>query len=153
SRSFIEQEDTILPMMKERDPLHLLKLKPTQHFTEPPPRYNEASLVKTMEKEGIGRPSTYASIISKIQDREYVEQKDRRFYATALGMAVTDILVQHFPKVMDLKFTRLMEEELDQIETKKCERNQVLADFYGPFSEDLKKAETEMLAHAEKCPL
>src|SRR5262249_20087372 len=110
-----KQEDIILPPMKENDPLNLIKLKPTQHFTEPPPRYNEASLVKTLEKEGIGRPSTYAAIISKIQDRGYVEVKDRRFYATETGMKVTDILVQNFPKVMDLKFTRSMEEELDQI--------------------------------------
>jgi DNA topoisomerase-1 len=148
-----KQEDVILPALKETDPLNLLKLKPTQHFTEPPPRYNEASLVKTMEKEGIGRPSTYASIISKIQDRAYVEVKERRFYATETGMKVTDLLVQHFPKVMDPKFTRRMEEELDQIETKKFERNHVLQEFYDPFSEDLKKAESEMLVNAEKCPL
>ena len=148
-----KQEDIILPALKEADPLNLLKLKPTQHFTEPPPRYNEASLVKTLEKEGIGRPSTYASIIGKIQDRGYVEMKERRFYATPSGMKVTDLLVQHFPKVMDLKFTRHMEEELDQIEEKKYARNQVLQEFYDPFAESLKKAESEMLANAEKCPL
>ena len=148
-----KQEDILLPAMKEADPLNLLKLKPTQHFTEPPPRYNEASLVKTMEKEGIGRPSTYASIIGKIQDREYVELKDRRFFATATGMKVTDLLVQHFPKVMDLQFTRHMEAELDEIESKKQERNHVLQEFYDPFAESLKQAETEMLVNAEKCPL
>ena len=148
-----KQEDVILPSMKETDPLSLLNLKPTQHFTEPPPRYNEASLVKTLEKEGIGRPSTYASIIGKIQDRGYVELKERRFYATPIGMTVTDLLVTHFPKVMDLKFTRSMEEELDHIEDKKYQRNQVLQDFYDPFSESLKLAETEMLKNAEKCPL
>ena len=148
-----KQDDVILPAMKEADPLSLLKLKPTQHFTEPPARYNEASLVKTLEKEGIGRPSTYASIIGKIQDRAYVEMKERRFYATETGMKVTDLLVLHFPTVMDPKFTRKMEEELDHIEDKKYERNQVLQEFYDPFAESLKKAETEMLAHAEKCPL
>src|SRR5262249_10089543 len=126
--------------------------KPTQHFTEPPPRYNEASLVKTLEKEGIGRPSTYATIISKIQDRGYVEQKERRFYATEIGMKGNDLLVENFPNVMGLSFTRQMEEGLDQIETKKYERNQVLTDFYAPFSEALKSAETKMLADAEKCP-
>jgi DNA topoisomerase I len=147
-----KQEDVLLPPMKEQDKLDLLKLDPTQHFTEPPPRYNEASLVKTLEKEGIGRPSTYATIISKIQDRNYVEQKERRFYATEIGMRVNDILVNNFPKIMDLQFTRQMEEELDQIEMKKYERNQVLSDFYGPFSEALQKAETTMLAEAEKCP-
>ncbi len=148
-----KQEDVILPTMKETDPLSLLNLKPTQHFTEPPPRYNEASLVKMLEKEGIGRPSTYASIIGKIQDRQYVELKERRFFATPIGMTVTDLLVLHFPKVMDLKFTRHMEEELDQIEEKKYARNQVLQEFYDPFSESLKTAETEMLKNAEKCPL
>ncbi len=146
-------EDVLLPPMKEKEKLDLLDLKPTQHFTEPPPRYNEASLVKTLEKEGIGRPSTYATIISKIQDRGYVEQKERRFYATPIGMTVNDILVEHFPKVMDPKFTRQMEEELDQIETKKYERNQVLAEFYGPFSEALRLAESKMAADTEKCPL
>lgn len=148
-----KQEDVLLPTLNERDPLDLLALSPSQHFTEPPPRYNEASLVKTMEKEGIGRPSTYASIIRTIQEREYVEQKERRFYATEKGMKVTDELVKNFPKVMDLKFTRGMEEELDQIETRKYDRNQVLEDFYGPFTADLKAAEQAMLADAEKCPL
>ena len=148
-----KQEDVILPAMKEADPLNLLKLKPSQHFTEPPPRFNEASLVKTLEKEGIGRPSTYASIIGKIQERGYVEVKERRFYATEIGMIVTDLLVLHFPKVMDLQFTRHMENELDQIEAKKSARNTVLQEFYNPFAESLKKAETEMLANAEKCPL
>jgi len=147
-----KQEDTLLPPMKEQEAMDLLKLDPTQHFTEPPPRYNEASLVKTLEKEGIGRPSTYATIITKIQDRNYVEQKERRFFATEIGMKVTDILVEHFPKVMNLNFTRHMEEELDQIETKKYHRNEVLNEFYEPFSQDLKVAETKMLADAEKCP-
>lgn len=148
-----KQEDVLLPDVREQETLDVLKLDPTQHFTEPPPRYNEASLVRTLEKEGIGRPSTYAAIISKIQEREYVEQKDRRFYATPIGMTVNDILVEHFPTVMDLKFTRQMEEELDQIETKKYDRNQVLNDFYEPFTQALKVAEVKMLADAQKCPL
>src|SRR5205814_5185598 len=121
-----KQEDALLPSLEEKRKLDLLDLSSTQHFTQPPPRFNEASLVKTLEKEGIGRPSTYAAIISKLQERGYVEVKDRRFFATELGMTVTDILVKHFPKVMDLTFTRSMEEELDQIETKKYQRNQVL---------------------------
>jgi len=148
-----KQQDVLLPHLDEKEALDLLGLTSSQHFTEPPPRYNEASLVKTLEKEGIGRPSTYASIIKTIQEREYVEQKERRFYATEKGIKVTDELVKNFPKVMDVKFTRDMEEELDQIETRKYERNQVLADFYGPFSVDLKAAETAMLADAEKCPV
>src|SRR5207302_2504292 len=116
-------EDVLLPLLSEKQKLDLLKLHPTQHFTQPPPRYNEASLVKTLEKEGIGRPSTYAAIISKIQERGYVEQKERRFYATEIGMTVTDLLVEHFPKVMDLKFTSYMEEELDRIEGHKARRD------------------------------
>jgi DNA topoisomerase-1 len=148
-----KQEDVLLPNLDEKEALDLMKLTPSQHFTEPPPRYNEASLVKTLEKEGIGRPSTYAAIISKIQDRGYVEQKERRFYATEIGKKVTDILVDNFPKVMDLKFTRHMESELDQIETREYERNQVLNEFYEPFEQSLQEAETRMLADAEKCPL
>ncbi len=147
-----KQEDTLLPPVREQEALDLLNLNPTQHFTEPPPRYNEASLVRTLEKEGIGRPSTYASIISKIQERGYVELKERRFWATEVGMKVTDLLVEHFPKVMDLQFTRHMEEELDQIETRQYQRNDVLNEFYEPFAQDIKVAETKMLADAEKCP-
>ncbi len=148
-----KQEDTLLPALSEQEKLALLKLTPSQHFTEPPPRYNEASLVKTLEKEGIGRPSTYATIIQKIQDREYVKQEDRRFYATEIGERVTGILIDNFPSVMDLGFTRVMEEELDQIGTKAQERNKVLSDFYAPFSQALQVAETKMLEDAEKCPL
>jgi DNA topoisomerase-1 len=147
-----KQEDALLPALREQQILDLLSLNPTQHFTEPPPRYNEASLVKTLEKEGIGRPSTYATIISKIQERGYVEQKERRFWATDMGMKVTELLVKYFPQVMDLKFTSHMEEELDQIEERKYRRNDVLQEFYQPFTEAFKHAEVEMLADAEKCP-
>ncbi len=148
-----KQEDALLPSLTDKQKLSLLKLRASQHFTEPPPRYNEASLVKTLEKEGIGRPSTYAAIISKIQDRGYVEQKERRFYATDIGMLVTDLLVEHFPHVMDLQFTSHMEEELDQIETRKNKRNDVLTEFYEPFAQALKVAEVKMQTDAEKCPL
>jgi len=147
-----KQEDALLPPVAERQVLDLLKLNATQHFTEPPSRYNEASLVKTLEKEGIGRPSTYASIISKIQDRGYVELKERRFYATKLGMTVTDLLVEHFPRIMDPKFTSHMEEELDEIETRKYQRNDVLNEFYVPFQKALQDAEGKLAADADKCP-
>jgi DNA topoisomerase I len=147
-----KQEDALLPALSERQALDLLKLNATQHFTEPPPRFNEASLVKTLEKEGIGRPSTYATIITKIQERNYVELKERRFYATKLGMTVTDLLVEHFPTIMDLKFTSHMEEELDDIETRKYQRNDVLNEFYQPFALALQEAEGKMAADAEKCP-
>jgi DNA topoisomerase-1 len=148
-----KQEDTMLPALTEAQKLDLLQLDSTQHFTQPPARYNEASLVKMLEKEGIGRPSTYAAIISKIQDRGYVEQKERRFYATEVGMKVTDLLVEHFPGVMDLKFTSFMEGELDRIEGQRAKRDDVLDEFYQPFQQALQIAETKMATTDEKCPL
>jgi len=153
-----KQEDALLPPLAERQPLRCSELTASQHFTQPPPRYNEASLVKTLEKEGIGRPSTYATIISKIQQRGYVEQQHRRFYATKLGMLVTDLLVEHFPKIMDVKFTGHMEDELDQIENSHLEWKGVLNEFYEPFSQALKVAETKMptvkgIESDEMCPL
>jgi DNA topoisomerase I len=148
-----KQEDALLPTLTEQQKLDLLDLAASQHFTQPPPRYNEATLVKTLEKEGIGRPSTYATIISKIQERGYVEQKERRFYATDIGMQVTDLLVADFPKVLDLKFTSHMEEEFDLIEDHKAKRDEVLTEFYEPFRESLRAAETKMQAGDDKCPL
>jgi DNA topoisomerase-1 len=141
-----KQEDALLPALQEKQLLDLLDLVSTQHFTQPPPRYSEASLVKSLEKEGIGRPSTYAAIISKIQERGYVEQKERRFFATELGMIVTDLLVEHFPKVLDLKFTSHMEEELDLIEERKAKRDDVLTEFWEPFNQSLETAKVKMKA-------
>ena len=96
--------------------LRVVEVKPEQHFTQPPPRYTEASLVAELEKRGIGRPSTYATILSVIQDRDYVETKERKFYPTELGRLVSDLLVEHFPDVMDVEFTAGMENLLDQVE-------------------------------------
>ncbi len=123
-------------------------LSTEQVFTSPPPRYSEASLVKTLETEGIGRPSTYAPIIQVIQNRNYVEQVDRRFYATDLGEVVTDKLIEGFPQLMDLGYTRRMEEELDKIEAKHTNWREMLASFYGPFSESLEHAH-ETMGHAK----
>lgn len=139
-----KQEDQLLPALADGMPLDLHELAPSQHFTQPPPRYSEATLVKALEKENIGRPSTYAPIIQTIQDRGYVEQKERRFFATPLGMTVTDLLVEHFPKIMDLKFTAHMEDELDDIVTGKEDMVRVLDEFYHPFQEALKVAEERM---------
>ena len=139
-----KQEDALLPALKIDLNLDLHALVPTQHFTQPPPRYSEATLIKALEKENIGRPSTYAPIIQTIQDRRYVEQKERRFFATELGMVVTDLLVKHFPKILDVKFTALMEDELDGIASAKEEMVKVLDDFYVPFQEALRLAETNM---------
>ena len=136
-----EQE---LPSLAEGESLDLANLEETQHFTQPPPRYSEATLVRELEKQGIGRPSTYAPIISTIQDRGYVEQEKRQFHATDLGEIVTDKLVEHFPKIMDVKFTSHMEEELDKVEEAKVESLKVIREFWEPFSEALKKAGEEM---------
>ncbi|MCK4601691.1 MAG: topoisomerase DNA-binding C4 zinc finger domain-containing protein, partial [Phycisphaerae bacterium] len=123
------------------------------HFTQPPPRYTEASLVKALEAEGIGRPSTYAAIIQTIQDRQYVQQISRAFHPTDLGNVVTDKLVGHFPKVFDIRFTAHMEDELDKVEAAEMDWVRVLKEFYGPFSENLKRAMEEMVhAKAESKP-
>ncbi len=141
-----KQEDATLPALAEQQALDKLDLTASQHFTQPPPRYNEASLIKALEKEGIGRPSTYATIISKItsEERGYIEVKERRFYATVIGKAVTDLLVEYFPRIMDLKFTSQMEEDLDQIETGRTHYEEVLSQFWTPFYHTLKEAEAKM---------
>jgi DNA topoisomerase-1 len=152
-----KQEDKTLPPLSEGQALDKLGLIASQHFTQPPPRYNEASLVKMLEKEGIGRPSTYATIISTIQHRGYVKQEHRRFHATEVGKVVTDLLVKHFPEVMDLKFTSHIEEELDDIENGKIAYGTVLDEFWAPFSKDLREADQAMpqqkgIETGEACP-
>lgn len=151
-----KQENVELPLINERDPLDRLDLFQTQHFTQPPARFNEGSLVKALEKEGIGRPSTYASIISTIQKRGYVTQDRGRFFASEIGKVVTDLLVAHFPNIMDLKFTSHFEDELDEIETGKCQYREVLDEFWGPFSTTLEKAKTDLPLQrketGEMCP-
>jgi DNA topoisomerase-1 len=154
-----KQDDAILPPLAEKQNLDRLDLTASQHFTKPPPRYNEASLIDVLKKEGIGRPSTYVPIIKKITDPErgYIEVKDHRFYATEIGKKVTDLLVEFFPRIMDLKFTSHFEEELDDIETGKMKYGAVLDEFWGPFSDALGKAETDMTSDrnketGEKCP-
>jgi DNA topoisomerase-1 len=139
-----EDEKAPLPPLTVDQLLKLLELLPRQHFTEPPPRYSEASLVKALEERGIGRPSTYASIISTILDRTYVQLEEKRFHPTELGTVVNDLLVKHFPRILDVAFTAHVEEELDDIA--EGERNwvQVLKEFYGPFEEALGAAEQQM---------
>ncbi len=124
--------------------LELEKLDPEDHFTSPPPRYNEASLVKVLEERGIGRPSTYASIISTIQDREYVTKITGRFYPTEIGVVVCDLLVKNFPYIFDVKYTARLEEELDDIEEGKEKWTDLLKGFYSYFEKELKFAETHM---------
>jgi len=146
-------DEQTLPPVRQGADVTPVTLSPTQHFTQPPPRYTEASLVKALEAEGIGRPSTYASIIQTIQTREYVKQVDRSFHATELGMKVNDKLLAHFPDVFDVRFTARMEERLDEVEEARQDWVKVLEDFYGPFKNDLKKAAEEMVhARAETEP-
>ena len=139
-------DEQTLPAMQTGQPVAPMDIAPTQHFSSPPPRYTEASLVKALEAEGIGRPSTYAAIIQTIQDRGYVEQIDRRFHATDKGQIVTRKLMEHFPELMDIKFTSQMEEELDKIEEAHMDWVRVLHDFYDPFHRSLIKAHDQMQA-------
>jgi len=142
-----------LPSVEIGQQLGVVDLKPEQHFTKPPARYTEASLIKGLEKEGIGRPSTYAPIISTIQDRGYVEQLERKFHATDLGEVVTDKLSEFFPRVMDIAFTRHMEEQFDKIEEQHLDWQGVLKDFYEPFKQNLEIAQEKMThAKAETTP-
>jgi DNA topoisomerase-1 len=137
-------EDRQLPPLEAGMPLDLRKLVHEQHFTQPPPRFNESSLVKEMEQRGIGRPSTYAAILDTIQEKTYVEKVERNFKPTHLGLVVTDELVKSFPREMDIAFTAGMEERLDEIEDGSAGWQAVLGDFYGKFKEDLDKAEGAM---------
>jgi DNA topoisomerase-1 len=133
-----------LPKVVEGEVLRLKALLPEQHFTEPPPRYNEATLVKRLEADGVGRPSTYASILSTIQEREYVKKEGGRFTPTELGMVVTDLLLESFDDIFDVKYTARMEEELDEIEEGKLDWRQAMSEFYERFDKDLKHAEEHM---------
>jgi len=133
-----------LPQLGEGDVLALDKLAPKQHFTQPPPRYTEASLVKELEEKGIGRPSTYATIMSTITEREYVEKKQNAFHATELGMIVNDLLVQSFPDLFNVEFTAKMEGELDEVEDGKRGWVESVRDFYEPFEKALITAQKGM---------
>jgi len=133
-----------LPAVTQGEVLRFKEIHPDQHFTEPPPRYNEATLVKKLESDGVGRPSTYASILSTIQDREYVKKEGGKFLPTELGMVVTDLLLENFNDLFDVKYTARMEEELDEIEEGKLEWRSAMAEFYGRFQKDLQHAERHM---------
>ena len=136
-----KEKDTLLPELEAGDMLALSELKPEQHFTEPPPRYNDASIVKTLEEMGIGRPSTYAPIIETIQKRGYVERREKQFRPTELGFIVTDMLEEYFKDIVDVKFTANLEGELDEVADGTLNKNDLLRKFYAPFEETLKNAE------------
>ena len=152
-----EDAEATLPELSAEQLLRMLEVLPEQHFTQPPPRYSEASLVKTLEELGIGRPSTYASIISTIQDRGYVRLQEKRFYPEDVGIVVTDKLIEHFPDVVDVNFTAHLEEELDEIAEGHIGWTQVLHEFNGPFERALEKAEHSFERFEEEldepCPL
>ena len=133
-----------LPAVTEGEELKLRALKPEQHFTEPPPRYTEATLVKKLESDGVGRPSTYASILSTIQEREYVTKEGGKFKPTELGMVVTDLLLESFNDIFDVRYTARMEQELDEIEEGKLDWREAMGEFYERFMKDLGNAEEHM---------
>ncbi len=148
-----EKEEAIPPSLAKGDALKLIALLPEQHFTQPPPRFTEATLVKELEENGIGRPSTYAAIISTIQDREYVIKDKTQLKPTELGFMVTDLLVVSFPEILDVEFTAHMEEELDSIEEGQLDWRKAMEEFYGPFRESLEKAKKDMKnVKAEEVP-
>jgi DNA topoisomerase-1 len=138
------EEDGVLPALEEGETLEVRELLPTQHFTQPPPRYNEASLVKALEARGIGRPSTYATIISTIQDREYATKHGGNFVPTEIGEVVVELLVESFQELFDYEYTARMEDHLDRIESGREKWNDAMRDFYDRFSKRLAVAEKNM---------
>jgi len=148
----MDEERPPLPRMTVDEQLRLLGLVPNQRFTEPSPRYTEATLVKALEEKGIGRPSTYAAIISTIQDRGYVVLEQKKFKPTDLGFVVTDYLVQRFPEIMEVKFTASVETRLDTVEVGKLEWQKLLTDFYGPFEKALGEAQWGPEGADRTCP-
>ena len=151
-----KNSDAKIPDLEKGDKINCKKVNPKQHFTQPPPRYNEASLVKALEEYGIGRPSTYATIITVIQTRKYVEKKDKALHPTLLGRTVSKQLVAQFADIMDYKFTAGMETKLDKIAEKKAVWNDVLQEFYTPFIQEVNKAlqnnERVKIESKIKCP-
>ncbi len=139
-----EESAKSLPVLNVGEELSLVKIDPRQHFTQPPPMFNEASLIKELEELGIGRPSTYAEIISTIQKRKYVEIEDKKFRPTLLGRIISSLLVDNFPRLLDTQFTAQMESSLDRIEEGDISWTETLRDFYGPFQEDIKLAKQAM---------
>ncbi len=154
-----EEKEGLLPILTEGETLTLKGLKPEQHFTQPPPRYTEATLVKTLEEYGIGRPSTYASIMNTLLERKYARLETKRFFPEDVGMVVSDLLTQHFTQYVDYNFTARLEEELDQVSLGEKQWKPLMRDFWEPFSTLLKQKEAEVSKSdvttevtEEKCP-
>lgn len=156
---FPNREDSLLPEVAEGEELNFVDQSAAQKFTQPPARYNDASLIKELEKRGVGRPSTYASIISVILDRGYIERNQKKFFATKVGTTVSDFLLEHFPQVMDYEFTAEMEEDLDRISRGEKQWRKIVADFYKPLSKKIenvsknaKRTQIPVEKTGEKCP-
>jgi len=145
-----KEKSGLLPPLEKGEKTTLLEVLPSQHFTQPPPRFTEATLVKELEENGIGRPSTYATILSTIQDRGYVEKVEKKLHPTELGTLVNGLLVESFPEILDAEFTAHMEEELDMIEEGTLPWRELMTEFYGPFSKRLEKAKVEMKSVKEE---
>ncbi|MDC0206380.1 type I DNA topoisomerase [Nitrospinae bacterium] len=143
-KSDSKDSDRILPPLTKGEELKLIEILPEQHFTQPPARFTEAMLVKELEDKGVGRPSTYASIISVIKDRDYIQNEERRLKPVELGFMINDLLVENFPDIMTTQFTAKMEGQLDEVEDGKVEWKKVLQSFYTPFKKDLEEAEKKM---------
>jgi DNA topoisomerase-1 len=139
-----EEIEGLLPKLQENESLELKEIIPLQHFTEPPARYTDATLIKALEAEGIGRPSTYAPTLSTIQEREYVEKIDKKYHPTEIGILVNDLLVKNFPEIVDVNFTSHTEEELDEIAEGKIKWTDVCSEFYWPFKKDLDEKEASV---------
>lgn len=156
---FTNNSDRLLPELEANQDLHLTAINPVQKFTQPPPRFNDASLIRELEKKGIGRPSTYASIISVIIDRRYVDRKEKRFWATTIGKVVSDFLLENFPEIMNYDFTAKMEDDLDKISRGEKEWKKVVAAFFDPLAKKIKevnkdaeRAEIPVVKTGVKCP-
>lgn len=151
-----DEIEGVLPELTVNEKLDLKALLPLQHFTEPPPRYSDATLIKALEAHGVGRPSTYAPTLSTIQDREYVEKLDKKYYPTEIGILVNDMLVENFPEIVDINFTSHIEEELDDIAEGKLKWVEVMEEFYGPFKQHLtekeKTVEKQIEVSTTPCP-
>jgi DNA topoisomerase I len=139
-----KDKDMTLPVLVEKEPLQCLEISSEQHFTQPPPRYTEATLIKELEERGIGRPSTYAATIEVIQERQYVKQMERRLHPTELGKTVDTVLRQNFPDIVDIAFTADLEKRLDSVEEGTREYEPTVREWYEPFAETLERAERSM---------
>lgn len=145
------EKEKYLPELQKGEEVFLNQVLPEQHFTQPPSRYSEAALIKKLEVNGIGRPSTYASIVSTLDDREYIRRREARIFPTELGLSVNDTLIPRFDHVFEVGFTREMEQELDRVEAGKAKWQEVVRRFYEPFKRDLTQAEKELEENCPKC--